>query len=76
MHFRFYFFSLFDYFISLYFSGLLRDVSGSYAVSLFGAACAMVLSVILFYVSLILSNRAKAEELSKRSVSVFTVTRF
>lgn len=65
---------------SLFFVGFLRDVSGSYIASLYGAAGVMFLSLILCLISMLLHSRIKTvyknAKVAEAGVVVFTVTRF
>lgn len=55
-------------------NGFLRDVSGSYVISLYVAIGVVVLAMILFLVSMWLDRRVIAEQELKLFLSVFSVT--
>ena len=61
---------------TIYFSGFLREISGTYTISLYAAAGAMLAGCALCFISLILHSRAKAKMRLEKAMAVFTVTRF
>ena len=46
-----------------YISGFIRDVSGSYTITLYMAAASMMLALLFSYIAMLLENRAKARKL-------------